>query len=131
MMFVPAERQLECLEYLLSFAESNPDIDFRMIRKDAAAASSHLPLPTLILTDSFCYLRIPRSDPSYDVSVLCDPKLRDLFCSYYDRVLEHSEAGIGKLQDSVQYLISTKPPFARDMPHCFTGSPWSWVWTAA
>ncbi|MBQ2667148.1 MAG: hypothetical protein IJF56_00810 [Clostridia bacterium] len=104
-MTIPAKRRLECLEHILTLQKNNPHIEFRIIRSDSTASQSPLPPPTLFLSDSFSYLRIVRTAPTCDLSVLCDDKVRGLFLKYYDTLAENTEVCSDTLQDTVQYLM--------------------------
>jgi len=104
-VIIPASRRLECLERILSFHESNPQIRSRIIRHETSAPPHSLPYPTLFLSDSFSYLRILRTAPTCDLSVLCDVKVRNLFLNYFDTLADNTEVCSDTLQDTVQYLM--------------------------
>lgn len=87
-MVLSPDQRIRCLEYAQSIAEENRNVQVRILRKPGSARLQNIPQPTLFLSDSFSYLRLHRSGPSYNISVLNHPNLRCMFRSYYDAIWE-------------------------------------------
>ena len=85
-MYLNPEQRLKCLEYAAHLPERNPHLDFRMLRSGNKSELNHIPHPTLFLSDVQCYMRILRSGPVNNLSMLNSQQVCNMFCAYFDEI---------------------------------------------
>lgn len=83
-MTISPVQRMQCLEYAAEMPERNPNLDYRVLRSGGAQMLHNIPAPTLLLSDTFSYMRIHRSGPSYNLSVLNNAKINSMFRAFYD-----------------------------------------------
>lgn len=79
-------QRMQCLEHISLLPEKNPNLDFRILRSGSASNLRHIPNPTLFLSDTFCYMRIIRSGPTNNLSIINCPRIGDMFRKYFDDI---------------------------------------------
>lgn len=107
-MHITSQQRLQCLEYMSTAQEINPNLDYRILRYKNAIMLQHIPSPVVFLSDSYCYLRIARSGLSYNLSVLSHPKIRNIFREYFDdlwRDEENVDADYNTSVEMMRYLM--------------------------
>lgn len=85
-IYLKPEQRLRCLEYAWSLYDKNPKLEFRMIRGGLISDIQHIPDPTLFLSDASCYLRLVRSGPSNNLSVINKVPVSELFRRFFDQI---------------------------------------------
>lgn len=98
-VYLKPEQRLRCLEYARSLYDKNPKLQFRMIRGGLISDVQHIPDPTMFLSDSSCHLRLMRSGPRNNVSVVNKVQVNELFRRFFDEVWE--DVGIVETNDQV------------------------------
>lgn len=83
-MYLSPQQRLQCLEYAAEQVKKNPRIEARILRNHRVMNLHHIPMPTTFLSDAFCYMRIKRSGPDNNLSILHHAKLADMFRKYFD-----------------------------------------------
>lgn len=103
----PAQRA-RCLAHAQYLAQTNSNMHLRILRKPSSARLQNIPQPMLHLSDSFSYMRIHRSGPSYNISILSHPKLRSMFRRYFDTIWDDGNyvyLDAGSPKDLMQYWM--------------------------
>ena len=85
-MHLTPQQRLLCLQYASELQEKNPQLDCRVLRSGHKTDLHHIPHPTLFLSDAYCYMRIPRSGPVNNLSVLNSPQVCNMFRAYFDHI---------------------------------------------
>lgn len=78
------KQRLQCLEYVESMAGKNPNLEIRILQIGNAVNLHHIPTPSMLLSDSICYMRIIRSGSTNNLSILNSPQICNMFRKYYD-----------------------------------------------
>lgn len=79
-----AWQRMKCLEYVADFGEKNPNMEFRVLKNSSVVEMGNLPIPTLFLSDSVCYMRIVCNGIYNNMSVLNGSQICNMFRKYYD-----------------------------------------------
>lgn len=85
-LYLNPEQRLEYLEYVSSLAEKNPQLEFRVLREGIFSDLQRVPCPTLFLSDGPCHLRLSRSGPKNNMSILNRVQLCDQFRQFFDEL---------------------------------------------
>ena len=91
-MQLTPEQRLQCLEYARTIRDSNPYLDFRVLHSKKMAYKYRIASPTLFLSDSYCYMRIARSGPEYNLSVIEHASMGVIFRKYFDELWDNQDA---------------------------------------
>ena len=91
-MQLTPEQRLQCLEYAKIIRDTNPQLDIRVLHSKKIAYKYRIASPTLFLSDSYCYMRIARSGPEYNLSVIDHATMGAMFRRYYDELWDNQEA---------------------------------------
>lgn len=97
------EQRLLCLNYAVSLYEKNPSIKLRIMRSGLISDIHHIPDPTVFLSDSLCHLRLIRSGPTNNLSIVNKKPVADLFRKFFDRIWND------------ETLVDKDPHFAGDI----------------
>ena len=103
-MTLTPEQRLRCLEYAADLPERNPNLDYRVLRNRGAEMLRNIPSPTLFLSDSFSYMRIHRSGPFNNLSVLNNAKISKMFLEYYDDLWRMEEFVASDYHSAVELI---------------------------
>lgn len=104
-----SEQRLQCLEYAATIAEKNPNLDYRILRSGKNAYRHRIAAPALFLSDSYCYMRIPRSGPVYNLSILNHATVSKMFRNYYDDLWKNEaivDPAYNTAVELIRYLIT-------------------------
>lgn len=77
------QQRLECLEYASQIAEKNAEMEYRILHNHSMELFRTVSAPSVFLSDSFSYLRIPQNGPSYNLSVLHHCKMQAMFKQWF------------------------------------------------
>lgn len=91
-MQLSPEQRLQCLEYARTIREVNPHLDIRVLHSRKIAYKYRIASPALFLSDSYCYMRIAKSGPEYNLSVIDHATMGVMFRKYYDDLWDNQEA---------------------------------------
>ena len=64
--------------------ERNPQLEFRILREGIFSDLQHVANPTLLLSDGPCHLRLSRTGPKNNMSILNRVQLCDQFRQFFD-----------------------------------------------
>lgn len=106
--YLSPEQRMHCLEYATTFAENNPNLEYRILHGRRTLSQLGTFFPTLFLSDSICYLRIEHSGSSYNISLLNNKTLEKMFCKCFDELWDDPVRVDGSYHSSVEmirYLI--------------------------
>ena len=101
------EQRLRCLEHLTALPESNPNLEYRILHSRRTLSQPGMSYPTLFLSDSICYVRIQRSGPSYNISIINQKPLEKMFCKSFDILWEdpiRTDPSAQALAETMRYL---------------------------
>ena len=102
------QQRLQCLEYASTVPEKNSNLDFRILRSGIKTDLHHIPHPTLFLSDTVCYMRLARSGPANNLSVLNRPQVCSMFRDYFDNIWfdeEYVDSSYNSVVESVRYAM--------------------------
>lgn len=103
------ERRLRYLEYAVSLQSGNSGFDLKILRNGAVSDMPHIPNPTLFLSDTMCYLRLVRSGPTNNISVVNKVPVCDMFRRFFQDVWTNEKYGaIGEyaaISDTISYVL--------------------------
>lgn len=101
------EQRLRCLEYVCRMPERNEMLQMKVLRTGAVSDIQHIPEPTLFLSDSLGYLRLARSGPENNVSVINKIRVLDMMKEFFDEVWPAERyRHIEDLTDLIRYIIA-------------------------
>lgn len=102
----PAQR-LKCLEYLSGLSQRNEKLLIRVLRSGAVSDIQHIPEPTMFLSDSLGYLRLVRSGPENNLSIVNKMRALEMMQAFFDEVWSAEKyRHIEDLADLIYYVVS-------------------------
>ena len=104
--YLDPEQRLHYLEYIASLVEKNPQLEFRILREGIFSDLQHVPNPTLLLSDGPCHLRLSRTGPKNNMSILNRVQLCDHFRQFFDdlwRDEQNVDSSYIAAEDMVRY----------------------------
>ena len=104
--YLTPEQRLEYLEYISTLAEKNPQLEFRVLREGIFSDLQQVPSPTLFLSDGPCHLRLSRSGPKNNMSILNRVQLCDQFRQFFDELWasdKHVDTSYIAAEDMMRY----------------------------
>lgn len=107
-LYLTPQQRLQCLEYVSNMPEKNANLEFRILRSSSKSDLQHIPSPTLFLSDDFCYMRLVRSGPTSNLSVLNRPRVCTMFRDYFDDIWKndaHVDASYNSVVELVRYAM--------------------------
>lgn len=108
-MRLTPEQRLKCLEYARGIQDANPLLDVRILHSKKVAYQYRIASPVLFLSDSYCYMRIARSGPEYNLSVLNHATMGVMFRKYFDDLWDNQDPvdfNYKTASDMLNYLIT-------------------------
>ena len=108
-MRLSPEQRLKCLEYARGIQNANPLLNVRILHSKKVAYQYRIASPVLFLSDSYCYMRIARTGPEYNISVLNHATMGVMFRKYFDDLWDNKEAvdfDFKTASDMMHYLIT-------------------------
>lgn len=85
-MTLTLEQRLRCLKHIEHMLSKSSRVEFKILRRGAITDNPLIPDPTLFLSDSLCYLRLVRSGPWNNVSVVNKTPIGDMFRDFFDEI---------------------------------------------
>jgi hypothetical protein len=82
--YLTPEQRLDYLQYISGLVERNPQLEFRILREGIFSDLQHVANPTLLLSDGPCHLRLSRTGPKNNMSILNRVQLCDQFRQFFD-----------------------------------------------
>lgn len=82
------EQRLRVLDYMEKLPEMNKKIQTKILRAGAVSDTQHIPDPTMFLSDSLGYLRLSRTGPENNVSIIHKMQMLDMCRGFFDEVWE-------------------------------------------
>lgn len=82
--YLTPDQRLHYLEYVSTLSEKNPQLEIRILRDGIFSDLQHVPNPTLFLSDGPCHLRLSRTGPKNNMSILNRAQLCDHFRQFFD-----------------------------------------------
>lgn len=108
MHLTPQER-LTYLTHACSLQERNPGLEVRLLRNGAVSDIQYIPDPTLLLSDTVCYLRLTRTGPVNNISIVNKVPVCDMFRHFFDDVWANEKYDTiddpAVIADTVSYAI--------------------------
>lgn len=99
--------RLRSLEYICKLPERNEKLQIKVLRTGAVSDIQHIPEPTMFLSDSMGYLRLARSGPENNVSVVNKMRAQEMMKDFFDEVwVAEKYRHIEDLTDLIYYVIS-------------------------
>ncbi len=102
------EQRLRCLKHASALYDHNPRITIRLLRNNLLSDIQHIPEPSLFLSDTACHLRLVRSGPRNNLSIVNKIPLCDLFRDYFDTLWDsdhYTEKDTHVIGDLFRYAI--------------------------
>lgn len=90
-MTLTPEQRLRCLQYISELPEKNPALSFGILKNGRFSDLQHIPNPTMFLSDGFCYLRLNKSGPAYNLSILNRVQVCDQFRDFFEAIWRNQE----------------------------------------
>lgn len=85
-MALTPQQRLRCLQHVADLTETNPALSFGILKSGRFSDMQHIPNPTMFLSDGLCYLRLNKSGPTYNLSVLNRMQVCDQFRTFFDNM---------------------------------------------
>lgn len=107
-VYLSPEQRIRCLKYACSLGEKNPKLNFRILRNGLISDLQHIPDPTMFLSDSFCHLRLVRSGPRNNLSIINKVQVCDLFRKFFDDIWNNPvfvDSNISSAEDLIYYAM--------------------------
>lgn len=107
-VFLTPEQRLRALNYAGDLYNQNPKLSFRYLRDGLLSDFQHIPDPTMLLSDSFCYLRLRRSGPKNNLSIVNKVSVADLLRNFFDAIWEdghYTEGDTEMVAETLRYAI--------------------------
>ena len=82
--YLTPEQRLRYLSYVTSLVEKNPQLEFGILREGLFSDLQRVANPTLLLSDSACHLRLSRTGPKNNMSIVNKVQLCDQFRKFFD-----------------------------------------------
>ena len=103
------EQRLRYLKHMCRLPEKNKKLQFKIMRSGAVSDTKHIPDPTVFLSDSTCYLRLVRSGPENNVSVVNRMRMMEMLHEFFENVwsfegFNHIE-NADDISDMVRYVV--------------------------
>lgn len=80
------QQRLKYLQHVTALFEKNPRLNIKMLRSGLLTDLQCVPNPTLFLSDTLCYLRLVRTAPTNNISILNKVQICDVFRSFFDDI---------------------------------------------
>lgn len=107
-VYLTPKQRMRCLEYACTLPENNPNLEFRVLHGRRTLSQPGMSFPTLLLSESICYLRIDHSSSTFNISLLNQKALEKMFCKCFDELWEDPhrvDASYHSTVDMVRYLV--------------------------
>lgn len=103
------EQRLAYLDHMIRLPDKNKKIQTKILRAGAVSDTQHIPEPTMFLSDSLGYLRLARSGPENNVSIINRMQMLDMCQNFFDEVWQaeryrHIE-NLEDLTDMIHYVV--------------------------
>lgn len=102
------DQRLQCLDYASTLHEKNKNLQFRVLRNGMISDLQHIPSSSLFLSDSFCYMRLVRSGPVNNPSIISRVQVCDLFRQFFDDIWNsgtYVDPSLHSAEDLMRYAI--------------------------
>jgi len=76
------------------------NLHLRCIKGKVITDYQHIPNPTILLSDGFCYLRLESHNPTYNICIPNKLVVNDIFHQFFEYIWSHDE----ELSDSQSLL---------------------------
>lgn len=106
--YLPPSQRMRCLEYARTFPENNPNLEYRILHGRRTLTQLGMSFPTICLSDSICYLRIDHNGPTFNISLLNQKKLENMFRQSFDELwtdLRYVDASYHSAVEMIRYLV--------------------------
>ena len=80
------QQRLKYLQHFTSLFQKNPRLNIKMLRSGLLTDLQCVPNPTLFLSDTLCYLRLVRTAPTNNISILNKVQICDVFRRFFDDI---------------------------------------------
>lgn len=108
-VYLNPEQRMELLRHAVTLSEQNNRLQIRILRNGAVSDIQHIPNPTLFLSDTMCYLRLIRSGPVNNISIVNKVPVCDMFRLFFDDIWGNSHYGaisdLPTITDMITYVI--------------------------
>ena len=104
--YLTPEQRLHYLQYIATLTEKNPQLEIRVLREGIFSDLQHVPSPTLYLSDGPCHLRLSRTGPKNNMSILNRAQLCDQFRQFFDELWtsdQYVDTAYIAVEDMVRY----------------------------
>lgn len=78
------EQRMRYLEHMCQLPKRNKKLQFMILRSGAVSDTGHIPAPTVFLSNSTCYLRLTRTGPENNVSVVNRQRLLEMLQEFFE-----------------------------------------------
>ena len=107
-IYLAPNQRMRCLEYARTLPENNPNLEYRILHGRRSLSQLGMSFPTICLSDSICYVRINQSGPAFNISLLNQKKLENMFCQSFDELWaspRYVDASYHSAVEMMRYLV--------------------------
>lgn len=103
------EQRLRYLNHMCHLPDKNKKLQYKIMRSGAISDTQHIPDPTVFLSDSMCYLRLARSGPENNVSIVNRIRMLEMLQEFFENVwswegYNHIES-TDEITDVIYYVV--------------------------
>ena len=84
--YLNPDQRLRYLSHACEILEQNRRMDVKILKNGAVSDIQHIPSPTLFLSDTMCHVRLKRTGPINNISIINKTQVGEMFRQFFDEV---------------------------------------------